>query len=105
MSIFKQRGVKVIITEKLACGHLCDMIYPMEEVDITLKTGPLISINPTNAFPDPSVLLSSLDRTLELSGKRGDVQYIGVTAKDGRLVCAECGAVLFAIERAEEATS
>src|SRR5258708_11061484 len=102
MSISKQRGVNVMITEKLACGHLCSIVYPMEDCDITLKTGPLTSINLTNVFPDPSTLLSSTNRTLELSGKRGDVQYIGVTAENGRLVCIQCGTLLFALYQAEE---
>jgi len=102
VSIAKQKGVQVIITEKLACGHLCEMVYPMEDCDITLKTGPLTSIDSPSMFPDPSTFLSSLDRTLELSGKRGDVQYIGITAEPGRLICAQCGTVLFALNRWED---
>jgi hypothetical protein len=98
----EQRGVKVVITEPVACGHFCSIVYPMEECDLTLKMGPITSINPTSVFPDFSTFFASLDRTLELSGKHGDARYIGITTEEGRFVCAKCGMVLFAIKRAEE---
>jgi len=70
-----------------------------DDCNLTLKTGPLTSINPTNVFPDFSTFFSSLDRTLELIGKHGDVRYIGITAENSCLVCAECGTLLFALYR------
>jgi hypothetical protein len=99
----EQRGIKVVITEPLACGHSCNVIYSMEEYyTLTLKTGPITSINPTHVLPDLSWQLPSLDKMLELSGKYGDVQFIGIIVSNRRFVCAECGAVLFAIYPPDE---
>ena len=96
----KQRGVNVVITEHLSCGHPCEITYPMEEDHtLTLITGPLTSIKPSSVFPDLSLLLPLLDRTLELSGKYGHVKYTGITVRDGRFTCAECGALLLQMER------
>ena len=91
--------VKVVLTEQLACGHFCSFVYPMKEVDLTLKTGPIFPISPPLVFPYPFVLPSLPDATLELSGKYGDVQYSGIIVKDGRFVCTECTAPLFAINK------